>query len=300
MTTDKINAGIRLAAEDIAELNRLSKQLGLSKSIVMSQALHLFSAHTNTQNASTLNKTSGSSSYSHLLGASIISKNASTLKGLDADKLWLEGREVRLAKGKTLVYKDGWLWQVVKTANGSQKVAQKYRECPEFLLDEQDRKHHNQELTSALDSWELVKGLEYIDKIDWGREDRDRTLAEALFYIFPEYIMEEALTRIEKYKATLEATAVGEPTNEEIAIEVFNDAPTPLVEVVDKPTQLSSIELTRDEFRQRWGLEDNGKYSKALNDGRDQGYLTDDGSLWKVEGKSKTAVWTMQPSLVAV
>lgn len=295
MATDKKATTLRLSDRHRDILDRLATDSGLSKNAVIE--LLLEKAH-NTQSDVTLAKASFDRTL-NLNGSDVTTpKSDITLKGLDAERAILDGRKVDLGDGDVFLYLNGWLWVVSKTANGSQKIIGRYRECPSFIADELVRaKPCFDKLKSALENWELVKGLEYIDRIGWGNSCYPMSLAEALFYHLPECILEEALTRIERYKASLETTAAVEVVKNEIAIEVVNDAPTPINEVVNEPTQLSLTalpqQLTKDEFRQKFSLDD-AAYSLAGMSGKPDagGWLSPGGDRWFISGSRKNRTWS--------
>lgn len=113
---------------------------------------------------------------------------------------------------------------------------------------------------------------------------------------------------IAELEAIAAPTAALKVVNKEIAIEVAIDAPTPTIE---RPIAaelltlgLDLVEptiLTKDEFRQKFSLDD-AAYSLAGMDGKPDagGWLAPSGERWFVSGGRKNRTWSLQPALVAV
>lgn len=155
MTTDKQAVKVRLGESHRATLDSLAIKLSLSKNAVIEQALELFA-------------------HSHTLSGATIDKSVSTLKGLAAQRAielgkvhWLDSGHPRFYSNEQVLWSEGWLWLIGKSANGSQKVIEKFTEYPEVLFDGAGTTSFK--LTQYVDAkanWDELKQLDGIELVD--------------------------------------------------------------------------------------------------------------------------------------
>lgn len=308
MVTNKINAGIRLDAEDIAELDKLSKQLGLSKNIVMSQALRLFSVTTH-KGASTLEKTTNSNSCSCLFSASTLPKSASTLQGLDAKAVLLEAKtawlKVENRDNEQVLFYDGAIWLVGKTTRGSQDLLKKLLEYPVELfahLADSRGAYALADCRKALARWNELKAMEHINEVTDSRCTDEYSFFDLAVYFFSDKhfqnLKQKAIKAIEAYKASLqEAVAVVEPVHAEVVADAIEVCQTPHIEEVLERS------LTKAEFCKEVDLDATSQhYNMACQDAKtDAGYIDKNGDRWFTVGSRNNRRWNktaLAPALV--
>lgn len=202
--------------------------------------------------------------------------------------LLLNEDNIRLLQGQhKVLWYEGYLWFLGKTANNSQVTLDRWLEFPFELfncMSPYDPKSAKN-LVNTVGRWNELKALEYIDIVN--NDGRSFFASGLQFFSYDDFetLRNKATEAIEQYKLSLEAPrAVVEVVNDEIAIEATNDALTP---------------LNGAEFKARFKLNDtDNSYSDAVMAGRKEGYQDDRGDRWFVSGRGKNAIWTTSQAKV--
>ena len=198
-----------------------------------------------------------------------------------------------LKEDRQVLWFEGFIWFVGKTANGCQVQLDRWLEAPLtlFMGMSEYRGTSAKDVKLALANWNELKALDGIELVDeyWFSDGEDffNSIRGGCGF---EHHRLNAIKAIEKAKEALAVTrAALEVANEEMPVEVIEDASTPLNEVV--------VKLSAKEFRAKSGfdftVEGNKKYGDVCVAGRNaEGYVADDHSKWTLEGVKNKAVWT--------
>ena len=301
MTTNKTQLGIRFTQERYDYIKQLENELGISKNAVVEMLVDFHRSHT--QSVSTFGKASAGevSGVSKVLAPS---KSVSTLKGIDADEAILTGI-VKHIETTDILWFDGYVWLMGKTPNGSQNLVKKQFEYPEILFAAIGTRATPtfKQVKVALARYQEFWAIDGIHEVialmkQYRAYSLSRFFNDDKYDGYPD-MRNDALRLVSEHKEKLaleaiaEATAVIEPTNEEIAIEVAEEPLCPYIEPIEPTTPLVT-QLTSVEFRDRFGLLDDGSYSIAVQAGRKSGYKANDGSMWGISGNKKKAIWSLQ------
>lgn len=208
-----------------------------------------------------------------------------------------------LNEDRQVLWFEGFIWFVGKTANGCQVQLDRWLDAPLEILEgiAHYRLTKAKDVKQALANWNELKAIEDVGLLGgrWFNDGEyffDTHEYDSRYKDYSKY-KERTLERIAKAKAAIEQP------NDEIAIEVVIDAPSPPVEA----TQLSFIDvpeqLTSTAFRDRFEFDSsdagNKAYGLVANAGRGaDGWTAENGTKWFVSGTKKKAVWTC--SLVAL
>ena len=191
-----------------------------------------------------------------------------------------------LNEDKQVLWFDGAIWFVGKTANGCQVQLDRWLESPIQILQGigDYRLTKAKDVKQALANWHELKALDGIELLgdSWFDDGIDFFNGSSSLGGY-RALKSLTIQRIAELKAVIE------PTIEEITIEATNAPLCPYIEPVVDDTHLSSVE-----FRDRFGLVDDGYYGQAVTAGRTDGFLAPDGTIWNVAGKKTKAIWSLQ------
>lgn len=227
----------------------------------------------------------------------VILRGMAVEKALLSCKTWWVARDYYYEKStarKRVFWKDGWIWLVGKTANGSSKQAEQLIECTEVLFDgAKDDEYQLKHFTQAVANWNELKAAPDIelagdDVFKWGSS----------FYesigIGSDSRISYFCHRNETLAAIAEAKRALELENEAIAQEVITVPPMPTNEEVVITTELTSDSdnesLTKAELKARFGL-DEKQYNDASSVGK-AGWRAPDGQVWQMRGSKTNRSWT--------
>lgn len=273
-------------------------------------------SHTHTHFADSSTKLAPSKDLMLLSADAISNKSSDTLRGVEAEKAILAGTLLHCKDKQKVLLLDDWLWLITKSPNGSQKVISKFVHVPTAMS--------RGFIESGLDLpslSELVDNIAFYDKLVDACHSSGTFIGDI---VYPSWLVlytreQQRLELLGKAKATPPIVLFNEETfeqcfgkpaapleivNDDIAIEVVNDAPSTHSEGLVIDVELSGdvgeqeqletslelpVRLNPAEFQDRFEVRGSA-YSQACTAGA-SGWVSADGEVWFYGGK-KNKVWT--------
>lgn len=226
---------------------------------------------------------------------SVASVDSDTITGSKAKVILVENsQKLRwLKEDYQILWFDGFIWFVGKTANGSQVQLDRWMEYPEALFDGVEtaryRANSAAEVKEALGKWGKLHQLEGFELL----QKDERSLSMLSFWVWVwdlDELKDSAIKNIQKLAVTVAPQEA--PTE---AILPSNDkTPVEVVGIASNPQNERRV-LDKHQFTEMmgWGL-DSPEYSQASVVGRSVGVVDRDGITWKMSGSRKDRTWTEQ------
>lgn len=287
---------------ELTEIERLVKASGLSKQeYLLGAALGNINTHTHFADSS-IKPTISSGS---MLIAEGDSSKSKTLKGIEAEKAILDGSLLQLKDKQKVLWFDGSLWIVSKSANGSQRVIERYVEYPLGLVQGLSKDHNERTLEEVIAALEFYNVILALGDVNDGMWQRGKEELWSIFYA-PDSFKLEYLDQLElEAKKTLEALAAPTAVVDVVPSDEPIVSPSPYVEVPVMeiaPMQLTmtgvDIGITGVEFQARTGCR-SSDYSKVCEVSSTTGWVDSDGNVWTSEGTKKNRLWFCCPVALA-